>query len=397
VAHGCQAGLRQAACDEVYHDRILRGTGSEGFYSTNRLGAFGSDLGAVACFFEPPWCRVSPSLKEDRKAWLLNAAADALRALGRLKEALAPMRAVTEMTVHLEDFKNAAVDVSNLSKLELTLGDVAGAVRDAEQSVTYADRSGDTFQRRTKRCTHGDALHQAGRRAEAETRFREAEQMQQEMQPDYPLLYALRGFQYCDLLLADAERAAWQLGLSLNSQPPTINLLESCRSVSLRAQTLKWMEDKPHAPVFAIALNHLTLGRAALYEAILSGSSPAASHSSVAEAVADLRRAKRSDYLPGALLTRAWLRFRAGAQTGPESAQEDLDEAWEIAERGPMKLHMADIHLHRARLFFREATYPWESPAADFAAARKLIEQCGYGRRKEELDDAEAALRQRYP
>lgn len=28
-----------------------------------------------------------------------------------------------------------------------------------------------------------------------------------------------------------------------------------------------------------------------------------------------------------------------------------LDEAWEIAERGSMRLHMADIHLYRARLF----------------------------------------------
>ena len=47
----------------------------------------------------------------------------------------------------------------------------------------------------------------------------------------------------------------------------------------------------------------------------------------------------------------------------------------------------ADVHLHRARLFFREATYPWELPTADLAAARKLIEECGYGRRQEELED----------
>ena len=98
---------------------------------------------------------------------------------------------------------------------------------------------------------------------------------------------------------------------------------------------------------------------------------------------------------PRGLLTRAWLRFLEGKRTGPESAQSDLDEAWEIAERGPMKLFMADIHLHRARLFFREAQYPWGSPAADLAAARELIEKCGYGRRKEELEDAEAAVQNR--
>ena len=58
-----------------------------------------------------------------------------------------------------------------------------------------------------------------------------------------------------------------------------------------------------------------------------------------------------------------------------------------------MRLFMADIHLYRARLFFREATYPWESLAADLAAARKLTEQCRYWRRKEELEDAEEAIR----
>jgi len=35
--------------------------------------------------------------------------------------------------------------------------------------------------------------------------------------------------------------------------------------------------------------------------------------------------------------------------------------------------------------------YPWESPAADLAAARRLIEKHGYLRRMEELEDAEAA------
>jgi len=69
-------------------------------------------------------------------------------------------------------------------------------------------------------------------------------------------------------------------------------------------------------------------------------------------------------------------------------------EAWEIAERGPMKLFMADIHLHRARLFFREKEYPkeWISPQADLAAAEKLINDCGYHRRDEELADAKAAI-----
>ncbi len=67
-----------------------------------------------------------------------------------------------------------------------------------------------------------------------------------------------------------------------------------------------------------------------------------------------------------------------------EGARADLDEAWRIAERGPMRLHVADIHLTRARLFRDKAA---------LAEARKLIEQCGYWRRKEELEDAEEAAK----
>jgi hypothetical protein len=50
------------------------------------------------------------------------------------------------------------------------------------------------------------------------------------------------------------------------------------------------------------------------------------------------------------------------------------------------------IHLHRARLFFREKTYPWKSPYDDLVAAEKLINDCGYHHRDEELADAKLAI-----
>lgn len=204
----------QEACDKVYKARINRGTGSDGFYSTVKLGAFGSDLGAVACFFDPPWARVSAALGEGDQAWLLNQAAFRLRALGRLTEALEPTRAGLEMRIKQELWDNTARFAINLSQLEPTLGEVAGAVGDAEQSVTYADRSDDAFMRMSVRTTHAHALHQAGHRAGAEARFREAEQLQAERQPGYPLLYSTPGFQYCELLLKEAERGAWHMGKS---------------------------------------------------------------------------------------------------------------------------------------------------------------------------------------
>lgn len=417
VAHGCQAGLYAPALSEVYRDRILRGQEN---YSTFKLGAIGSDLSAIDCFFEQPWSRVSPALSNDQQAWLLNEAAYTLRALGRLTEALEPMRAGLENRIEYESWKNAARSASSLSELELTLGEVGDAVGYAEQAVSYADRRGDAFLQMANRTTLADALHQAGRWDEAETRFREAEQMQAERRTGNPQLYSLAGFRYCDLLLTAAERASGHI----EGQKPRDEWLEQCRAVSERAaQTLtiarrnNWLLD--------IALAHLTLGRAALYATILerresfrqlerqnnegdpnedtfqSGLTSALQIATkeIEEAVAGIRRAGQMDELPKALLTRAWQRSLTGPRTGPESAQSDLDEAWEIAARGPMPLFLADIHLYRARLFFREAHYPFtnpdgtpRTPQQDLADARRLIEKHGYGRRLPELEDAEAAI-----
>jgi hypothetical protein len=196
--HGCLAGRQQEACDKVYFERILRGAGSAGFYSQNKLGAIGANLAAVAAFFDEPWGRVSANLNEGDQAWLLNEAAISLRDLGRLTEALQPMRAGLKTFVQREDWKRAAGSTSNLSELEVTLGRLPDAVADAQQSIIHADRSGDAFQRMARRTTAADALHQSGRRAEAGSLFAEAERMQKESQPSLDLLYSLRGFQYCD-------------------------------------------------------------------------------------------------------------------------------------------------------------------------------------------------------
>jgi len=391
VAHGCHAEVHQHACDKVYYTRLQRGQEA---YSAKKLGALGSDLGAIACFFERLWSRVSLALTAADQSWMLNEAAFRLRALGRLTEALEPMRTGMEMAMKQEHWEQVAIAAGNLSELELTLGALTEAVKDAEQSVTYADRSGNEFQRLNKRCTHADALHQAGRRAEAEAYFSQAEHMQAESQPTYPLLYLLQGFRYCDLLLAAPERAAWVVRRKAQVAR-TEGLVAACRTVSQRAAKMfEWRG--PSDSLLGIGLDHLTLGRAAFFETVLSSdftSSYELAASHLSQAVSGLRRAGTQDYIPRGLVARAWLRFLIGERTGAESAQSDLDEAWDIASRGPMPLHMADIHLYRARLFGRETPYPWESPEHDLREARRLIEKHGYWRRREELEDAEAAFK----
>jgi hypothetical protein len=93
----------------------------------------------------------SPALTEETQGWLLSNSAFCLRALGRLSEAIEPMRAGLGMAVKREDWTNAATAAGNLSQLELEMGEVALAAADAEQSVTYAEQSGGAGLRITSR------------------------------------------------------------------------------------------------------------------------------------------------------------------------------------------------------------------------------------------------------
>ncbi len=171
VVHGCRAGRQQEALDEVYKRRIQR---RNEFYSSRKLGAFGSELTALAAFFDRPWSQPSTRLTAAAQAFVLHEAALDLRALGRLAEAIEPMQAALGAAIAQEDWTHAAVGASSLSELTLTLGDVPRAVAFGEQSVELADRSGDAFERLGNRSTWADALHQAGRREESAAAFREA-------------------------------------------------------------------------------------------------------------------------------------------------------------------------------------------------------------------------------
>jgi hypothetical protein len=148
-------------------------------------------------------------------------------------------------------------------------------------------------------------------------------------------------------------------------------------------QSLEWAE-RYSTMLLGIAWDRLTLGRASLYRALVCKSQGAnlqpqikVAGDHLIAAVDAIRRAGQMDELPRGLIPRAWLRWLEGDETG---GRRDLDEAWEIAERGPMRLHMADIQFTHARLFRdRQA----------LAQTRQIVEQYGYWRRKEELEDAE--------
>lgn len=97
-------------------------------------------------------------------------------------------------------------------------------------------------------------------------------------------------------------------------------------------------------------------------------------------AVAGLRASGDQTYLPRALLARAaWFRVVQNYAL----AHKDLDEAKELAESGPMRLHLCDYHLESARLALAE-NRPDDARAHRREAAQ-LIEATGYNRRLPEL------------
>jgi tetratricopeptide (TPR) repeat protein len=159
--------------------------------------------------------------------------------------------------------------------------------------------------------------------------FAEAERLQAERQPEYPILYSLAGYRYCDLLLGQGQ---------------TAEVLRRASQTLLITEQNHWLLD--------IGRDHLSLGRAHP-----SGSAEAAHH--LDQAVDFLRRAGQLDDLPRGLLARG--------------TPHDLDEVFRIANRSGMRLYLADYHLARGNL----------------AEAERLIQETGYHRRDPEL----AALR----
>ena len=407
IAHGCRAGRHEKALEEVYVDRICRRLPDGGieFYATKTLGAAASNLAAIFWFFDAPFARPVTALPAPDRSWVLGEAGAGLRAQARLQEALPVIQAGLRAEEKDRLWANAAIDASNLSEIELLIGEIDASLKTAERSVRLADRGGGAFEVIQNRTTRAAALLARGHRKKSERLFADAQRRQNEWQPLFPLLYSRPGYWYCDFLLSQGNAA-----IARNHA----------------ATTLQWARARKVA--LDVALDTLTLGRADLALAHLRAASRKPRETIVGDASAGggriddgidgLRASGQFDHFPRGLLARAAFRRTIGDWDG---AARDLDEVEEIAEPGPMRLYLCDCALERARLALarREAFAPLNGlvepsppppalPDASEAAhlleearneldvARKLIAECGYHRRDEELaelDDVAAGLR----
>jgi tetratricopeptide (TPR) repeat protein len=401
VIHGCKSRRYRDALKRVYDARICRNVnGSAVFYASTKLCAFETNLAAISWFFERPYTSMMSSLTSGDQAWLFNEAGHCLGAQGRFAEALAPLRAALAIYKLNNVQPHLAIGATNLSEAEVMVGDIEAALSTSEKMADFNDVNMMLTYRVGPRAVRGAVMHAFGAMQQAETLFVSAEQMQKSIQPEYSYLYSLQGFHFCDFLLEKGEY----------------------RNVLDRAdKTLKWSvaNNFPRD----VALDKLNLARAKVGLASASTRDHSEAVRGLARdapvlfetAVRGLRSAGEARFVVNGLLARAAFRRSVGDWDG---VVRDLDEVEEIAEPGPMRLFLCDMALERARFafarnegfaplngFFDGSPQKFEMPSESerknlhYEATKQLvivanyIEKCTYHRRKGELAELEAVLR----
>lgn len=322
ITHGCAAGAHDRVFPEVYLTRVARGNA---WFLTKRLGAYGADLSALSHFFLEPFATPSPNLALPDQTLVISEAAYRLRALGRSVEAEGPMVEVLRREIESGNYHYSAIYAINLSEVRLSIGKVEAAVQIAEVATTYADRMSDSqpraeFWRSDTRTLYANALLQAGRLNNAATLFTDAELRQAGWKKDpFPLLFSLRGARYCDFLLSRGEASEVQRRAS---------------------ETIKIAREKTF--LLDVAFDTLSLG----YAAMILGDCVEA-RARLDEAVDAFHMAGATHHIPRGYIRRAAF-FREIGNFG--LAEQDLNDAADIADRSALRLHQCDIALERSRL-----------------------------------------------
>jgi hypothetical protein len=429
IAHGCRAGRYQETLDQIYRDRICRHrpNNSIEFYAFKMLGAVGTNLAAVSWFFNQPYRLPTSELSEIAQSWVLGEAAACLRGQGRFIEAREAEAMALRYDENCNDSYNATISASNLSQTELLMGDICAAVANAKKAVMYADGCQNRFWIMGARTTLADAEHAAGRRDNAKDLFLEAEQHGDSLR------YSLQAYRYFDFLLSTGMSVA-----ARDRVPQTAtgdegrhslfsSAIESLALVRILVADAINFADRLRLLKKNSAFKKIPFGGEYTVETIMDEAKHKIEHLEdelrqsvisakrrLAAAKSVFERAERLDQLPRILLAGTGFHRACGNWT---DSRHDLDDVFEIAELGSMRLFLCDTALESARLAFAqiEAFAPLngladDSPpkpvAPDTAEAGLLkdeatkqlgiasdyIKTCGYHRRDEELSELQAVL-----
>jgi tetratricopeptide (TPR) repeat protein len=373
VYHGCRAG-RCSDAFELFWKHIVR---EERSLSTGKFGAFSRDLEALAHFFVDHWKTLVPGLERPVQAEIKMAVGFRLRTVGYLKEAktlLCEALTYWKGQASAGGREKASKTANLLSVLSVHQGTLSEAVNYARAGVQQADKmpedSADLRKKKLRQqmargATLGHALLQVGRRKAAEDVLKDAERIQRQIEPRRYLLYSTKGFRYLDLLLDK----------------------EDYRAVLSRVRKIKnWVTEAYQT--LDPALYKLCEGLARLIQDQHSTPQKIEEATGTLEEALDLlREAGFAENIIRGLLALAKA-YRLSERF--DDAKACLKEAQIIAGRAKMKLLRADCFLERAWLYLAQQQRAKAQRA--LAKAKAMVDEMGYGRRRQEVRKLERTL-----
>lgn len=368
VGHRAESGDLGGALHYFY--QVL--DGGKHFW-VNRLGAPNDVLSILIALFVAETWKPRPDVPAGILGYLFNITGTALRALGRLEDAVDLYTEALAVRKSEYAWQSASKNASNLAECMLQLGRIQEAVNTASESVKLAGRSDDDGQPDIGqqiycRTTLADALHQAGEFETARRLFEEAEALHVEHVAGrghpMPVLYRLPGIRYGEFLLSTGRADLLLPRLKyLDHAREDISDEENAYGRVLTAETMR------------IAL---TDTGAASDKACLD----------IADAaLTRLQTVSSEVYLPRGFLVRARIKEFFGDNEG---ARKDVERARVVAERNGAALLAIDSLLESGRIEMETGNRDLarEILAKAEAQARTL----GYQRRMHEFKTLRARL-----
>jgi len=353
VVHGCLAGEYQKAKD-IHLERILRG--DKIHYSWHSLGLYSFELSSLLSFFPDGWGSTQNGLTLEEQAWLLMEVSFCLSSLGRVQESIEPKNQAIKLYTEVENWEKSAICARNLVDSMLSTGELNSAYEISKQSLEYAleyaKKSGHWFEELRAHVAIASVLYLQGKLGSATEHCVEAEKFQKKNQPEHQQLVSVSGFWYCLLLLQQST-----------DRTQLDDILKRGK-YSLEVSTKeRW--------IHIAALDNLILART--YHK-LNELKEAKQYFD--QAVADIKESSRRDFACFFYIDRANFYLD---QKQFDEALHDLEEAWQIIERGKMKLYAVDYHLAMSR--YARVQQP-EAVQSHEDEAKRLIDATGYHLRK---------------
>lgn len=365
VRHGCIAGKYNDALN-VFNERIRRGRTIN--YSIYELGTIGADRAALMSFLDGS-NRPVAQLKESRdQAYVLNELGTVCRVSGQLLNALEANSESVSTCLPPEvqgNLRQAARSAANLVRTQICLGKLLGAEETAEKSVCLAKASGDKFEVHSTLAIYGRVLHLIDKPEKSKACFEESEKVHHCWGTH---LYGLQAYHYCCLLI-------------------DLHEIDMANTVADRSHFLlvgksKEKNREKRGLTRDLGLSHLSLGQIKLARDDRAG----ARHD-LDESIDKLVSLSHEDILPEALLTRAHLYYLEHEYA---LARADLNRAFEIADRGGMRLHLADYHLEYCLLCNAEGKRTEARTHLD--DAENMVYEMTYFRRRKDVKELKRRL-----